>query len=590
MSSLRTSNDSGERDEFGRLLKNGNGNHGIVDASPRDHHEENRQNGDTVNHKNYDNRQEYSSRNHDRRGPYNNNENHANDNGGHYGPTHHQARQGGERQNQDDELVPGLVVRGEVSRIETYGAFVDFKLDQPSGGNISQPAQNGNNSNQPLRGLVHISQIAPQRVAKVEDVLQFKQEVFAVVIEVEQDRGRQRRIRLNMRDVDQNTGEYRGGPIDSSRRGGDGGGGGSGGPSGRNHHAPPNVLIQRAEERRKQFMSLRKHWKDRNDGFSRVPRMLWSSSPEPPSSAKAMAVLDKKKRVPSRKDKDRKDSSSSSSSSETSSSSSSEDDRRRKKQRGSKRGRDRGASNRKRPDRQGRRNQDDRGKGRRRRAKYSSSDNSGSDSDSESHSSSSGSNSSSGSSNPSSSSSSEQRRDSKKRREEKPEETLPVGESSEWRDAQDLKQAIQGKKAPEHKTANSDDEEGPMPLPLSNAATGGAQEAGSSVYGKALLPGEGQAIAQYVQQNLRIPRRGEIGYAGDDIEHFEQSGYVMSGSRHARMNAVRIRKENQVYSAEEQRALALITMEENQQKETQLMEDFRTMLKQKQELRRQERG
>ena len=55
----------------------------------------------------------------------------------------------------------------------------------------------------------------------------------------------------------------------------------------------------------------------------------------------------------------------------------------------------------------------------------------------------------------------------------------------------------------------------------------------------------------------------------------------MSGSRHARMNAVRIRKENQVYSAEEQRALALITMEENQQKEAQLMEDFRTMLKAK---------
>lgn len=55
----------------------------------------------------------------------------------------------------------------------------------------------------------------------------------------------------------------------------------------------------------------------------------------------------------------------------------------------------------------------------------------------------------------------------------------------------------------------------------------------------------------------------------------------MSGSRHARMNAVRIRKENQVYSAEEQRALALITLEENQQKEAKLMQDFREMLKEK---------
>jgi NF-kappa-B-activating protein C-terminal domain len=128
-----------------------------------------------------------------------------------------------------------------------------------------------------------------------------------------------------------------------------------------------------------------------------------------------------------------------------------------------------------------------------------------------------------------------------------------------------------------------------MPLPLSNAVGLGSNQGGST-YGKALLPGEGQAIAQYVQNNLRIPRRGEIGYSGDDIEHFETSGYVMSGSRHQRMNAVRIRKENQVYSAEEQRALALITMEENQQKESQLMEDFRTMLKEKQKMREKGKG
>lgn len=47
------------------------------------------------------------------------------------------------------------------------------------------------------------------------------------------------------------------------------------------------------------------------------------------------------------------------------------------------------------------------------------------------------------------------------------------------------------------------------------------------------------------------------------------------------MNAVRLRKENQVYSAEEKRALALITMEEKQQKETGLMQDFRKMLQEK---------
>ena len=37
-------------------------------------------------------------------------------------------------------------------------------------------------------------------------------------------------------------------------------------------------------------------------------------------------------------------------------------------------------------------------------------------------------------------------------------------------------------------------------------------------YGGALLPGEGAAIAQFVQQNMRIPRRGEIGWSGEEIE------------------------------------------------------------------------
>ena len=93
--------------------------------------------------------------------------------------------------------------------------------------------------------------------------------------------------------------------------------------------------------------------------------------------------------------------------------------------------------------------------------------------------------------------------------------------------------------------------------------------------GHALLPGEGAAIAQYVQKNMRIPRRGEIGWSGTEIESLEKQGYVMSGSRHQRMNAVRLRKENQIYSAEEKRALALITFEEKQQKENKIIGDFR---------------
>ena len=53
-----------------------------------------------------------------------------------------------------------------------------------------------------------------------------------------------------------------------------------------------------------------------------------------------------------------------------------------------------------------------------------------------------------------------------------------------------------------------------------------------SAYGGALLPGEGDAIAQFVQKGERIPRRGEIGLTSGEIASFEKLGYVMSGSRY----------------------------------------------------------
>jgi hypothetical protein len=46
-----------------------------------------------------------------------------------------------------------------------------------------------------------------------------------------------------------------------------------------------------------------------------------------------------------------------------------------------------------------------------------------------------------------------------------------------------------------------------------------------------LLPGEGSAMAHYVQSGKRIPRRGEIGLESEQIEAYETVGFVMSGSR-----------------------------------------------------------
>jgi hypothetical protein len=143
-------------------------------------------------------------------------------------------------------------------------------------------------------------------------------------------------------------------------------------------------------------------------------------------------------------------------------------------------------------------------------------------------------------------------------------------------------------------------------------------------YGKALLPGEGAAMAAYIADGKRIPRRGEIGLTSDEIVKFEETGYVMSGSRydnspfilklsiplpcpllnynvfiyylvmlcqfqlfpilfsrHRRMEAVRLRKENQVYSADEKRALANFNHEERTKRENKILSQFRELIHKK---------
>jgi hypothetical protein len=151
---------------------------------------------------------------------------------------------------------------------------------------------------------------------------------------------------------------------------------------------------------------------------------------------------------------------------------------------------------------------------------------------------------------------------------------------TEWerQEALHFKQEVQGNRQRAARDNDDDDDDdddyGPKPLMASIDAV----DSKKLNYGGALRPGEGEAIALFVQQNMRIPRRGEIGWKAEEIESLETQGYVMSGSRHQRMNAVRLRKENQVYTAEEKRALAMITLEEQQQKESKIVGDFRMML------------
>ncbi|CDF34885.1 unnamed protein product [Chondrus crispus] len=97
-------------------------------------------------------------------------------------------------------------------------------------------------------------------------------------------------------------------------------------------------------------------------------------------------------------------------------------------------------------------------------------------------------------------------------------------------------------------------------------------------YGKALRPGEGSKMAAFVQDGARIPRRGEIGLTSEQIESFEHHGYVMSGSRNRRMEAVRLRKENQIYSAEELAALSQFNVEEKKLREEKVLNQFRLLV------------
>ena len=126
---------------------------------------------------------------------------------------------------------------------------------------------------------------------------------------------------------------------------------------------------------------------------------------------------------------------------------------------------------------------------------------------------------------------------------------------------------------------DSDTEIGPQPL--ARATT--SKKVDERAYGGALLRGEGSAMAAFLRDDTdsRIPRRGEIGLTSDEIALFESVGYVMSGSRHKRMNAVRMRKENQVISAEEKRGILKLQREERERREAILREEFSELVQEK---------
>jgi len=74
------------------------------------------------------------------------------------------------------EIVPDLVVKGKVVRIETYGAFVDFGAERP--------------------GLIHVSELTRGYVKTASEIVKEGEEIEAKVLDVDR---RKRQIRLSMK-------------------------------------------------------------------------------------------------------------------------------------------------------------------------------------------------------------------------------------------------------------------------------------------------------------------------------------------------------------------------------------------------------
>lgn len=82
------------------------------------------------------------------------------------------------------DLQPGMTIEGTVTRVEKYGAFVNLGLADRRD------------------GLIHISELAPHRVRRVEDVVKAGDQVRVRVVSVDRSRGR---IALSLNEAPEET-------------------------------------------------------------------------------------------------------------------------------------------------------------------------------------------------------------------------------------------------------------------------------------------------------------------------------------------------------------------------------------------------
>jgi len=84
-----------------------------------------------------------------------------------------------------EDIKEGDIVEGKVMRLTTFGAFVELF--------------------QGLEGLVHISEITDERIAKPSDVLEINQKVKVKVLNFNKA---DKKIALSIKDASENTKEY----------------------------------------------------------------------------------------------------------------------------------------------------------------------------------------------------------------------------------------------------------------------------------------------------------------------------------------------------------------------------------------------
>eukprot|EP00388_Colpodella_angusta_P016698 GDKJ01041359.1.p1 GENE.GDKJ01041359.1~~GDKJ01041359.1.p1 ORF type:complete len:279 (-),score=44.48 GDKJ01041359.1:238-1074(-) len=122
---------------------------------------------------------------------------------------------------------------------------------------------------------------------------------------------------------------------------------------------------------------------------------------------------------------------------------------------------------------------------------------------------------------------------------------------------------------------DSDSSFGPQPIHHSTMADKRIQQI---LVRQGLFKGEAEGMAAFARDGKRIPRRGEIGMDASQIEKLENIGYVMSGNRNKRMNAIRIEKEQKVLNLEKDRIASLQKIEQKFMKEHEQLAEFREIL------------